>query len=252
MSAPAIDIGGLAAMIIKKIGAMDQRPNVSVQATSTETLACARGGQMTVVYDDLDNSRSVNAGDRLEASFQRCTVPSGSVVSGGFRMRINAIVPASAFNTLAEWDLSLEFSNFGAANMTIYNGPARMWFKELQNASTRYFLRYENTSARIGGTSAVFNFDVDSNVPDDSKPSIVSVVGRISFHGGQYGVQSTVPLSYSSSAAYPSSGSLRLADASGHAIVILAKGSNVGRSYFPAGQSAASLTLPDIPWAQVN
>jgi hypothetical protein len=213
-------------------------------AVETETTTCSRGGSLTTTYDFVNDSEELVPGDRVEFRFNSCVNSNFQTVVGNLQFRVNA-VELAANGDLVAYDASVTYQSFGVIGQSLLSGNARFSYREV---GTRDLTAFEFQ----GATTTVNGYAVVLNHKKSNDSGVVTVQGPISINGASYSLSSTNLNYNNANAGYPISGALRIVDARGSAIVITAKGINVGRSYVAAGQTTPELTLSDTAWANIN
>jgi hypothetical protein len=212
-------------------------------AVETFTDRCTGGGSVVTTYNDVDNNELLSAGDRIDVRYNACVFFNSQAIVGSFQIRMNA-VELTVDEDLVAYDASVTFQSFGVVGQRLLSGNAQL-SSRVVGARDLVTLEFQGATTTVNGYAVVLNHKQSSDT------GVTNLQGLISINGASYSLSST-NINYSSNSGFPTSGTLRTADARGNAIVITARGNNVGRAYIAAGQTTPELTLPDTAWSTIK
>jgi hypothetical protein len=214
-------------------------------AVTTETLPCPYGGSITVTVNDADNDNQLSAGDSASFIFNACVAEFGlPAASGSLAFSVNA-VELDANDAPTALDASFTLSGFTELGFGSMSGSFRVWFKEEAGGSLRQRVSYLATTVIEGAQTLRYDFDTYGLVGASS--GSFDVVGAVTIGGQTYTVTSDV-FSHTLGS-LPASGTLRLRDAAGDAMILRARSSTTfDLEFLPNGASAATVLAAGLFW----
>lgn len=214
-------------------------------AVTTETLACPYGGSITVTVNDADNDQELSAGDSASFVFNACVAEFGlPAASGSLGFTVNA-VELDANDEPTALDASLTLTGFVENGFGSMSGAFRVWFKEESAGSLRQRVSYLATTVIENAQTLRYDFDTYGVVGISS--GTFDVVGAVTIGGQTYTVTSDV-LSHTLGS-LPASGTVRLRDAVGDAVLLRARTSTTFDLEFQAnGAASATVLAAGLVW----
>jgi hypothetical protein len=219
------------------------------QAVSSETIACPFGGSMTVSVNDADNNQELSAGDSLSLTAFSCVLEATlPMANGGFAMTINA-VELDADDVPTALDATASFSNFTLAGFGSMNGALRLWSKT-EGANERMRISYQALTVTENAQTVTYDFDAYGLMGDDG--GSFDLNGGLRLAGQTYSLVGGDVFSFSGNNP-PGVGSVRLVDAAGDSMRLVARSaSTLDLEFFPAGSATATASLLGQLWSSLR
>lgn len=220
-------------------------PREQPLAVSTETLPCPFGGSIAVTLNDADNNNKLSSGDSASFVFNACVAELGlPAASGSLAFSVNA-VELDANDEPTALDASLTLTGFVESGFGSMTGSFRVWFKQEGASNQRQRVSYLATTVAEGAQTLRYDFDV-YGVNGASSGSF-DVVGALTLGGNTYTVTSDVFAHAPGS--LPGTGTLRLRDAAGDAVILRARSStNFDLEFQANGASVSTVLATGLGW----
>lgn len=217
-------------------------------ATGTVTEPCPAGGTLTVFVDDADNNAKLSAGDRLGFTAANCRFDTVTPpANGSFELTVN-VVELDANDEPTAIDASGRFVAFGIGTVASLDGSFRLWSRPESATSERMRISYGNVTATRLNETVVYNVDIYAVVT--ATGGAYAVDGGLGIGGQVYSVVQGDVFAVNA-AGVPSSGSLRLRDAAGDAVLLRARSAvKVDFDFTPAGSVVPTLQWLDRDWSE--
>jgi hypothetical protein len=213
-------------------------------AVTTETLACPFGGSITVTVNDADNDNELSSGDSASVGFNACIAEQGlPAANGSLSFTVNA-VELDANDEPTALDASLTLNGFVESGFGSMSGSFRVWFKQ-EGSGLRQRVSYLATTVLESGQTLRYDFDTYGVLGASS--GTFDVVGAVTIGGQTYTVTSDV---FSHTLGLlPASGTVRLRDAAGDAVILRARSSTTFDLEFQAnGAATATVLATGLGW----
>lgn len=194
-------------------------------ATDSETFACDVSGSftLTVTYSDPE---VVQAGDRVGFSMTNCVFESGDApINGSF---------TGTFVSYTDDDdnsMSIVFNDFGSADATL---DGRLTITSSQNGA-QLTIAYEGLTATLDGESMTWYHTITVT------STALSLGGFIEVNGEVYELTQVAPFTLSASG-YPTSGTLRITDADGDRVEVVAGADRFTYNFYAASNTTSTPT----------
>lgn len=214
-------------------------------AVTTETLPCPFGGTIAVALNDADNNNELSRGDSASFVFNACVAELGvPAASGSLAFSVNA-VELDANDEPTALDASLTLAGFVESGFGSMTGSFRVWFKQEGAGNQRQRVSYLATTVAEGAQTLRYDFDVYG--VNGSSSGSFDVVGALTLGGNTYTVTSDV-FSHTPGS-LPGTGTLRLRDAAGDAVILRARSSTSFDLEFQAnGASVTTVLATGLGW----
>jgi hypothetical protein len=214
-------------------------------AVTTQTLACPYGGSIAVTVNDADNNNKLSAGDTASFVFNACVAEFGlPAANGSLAFTVNA-VELDANDEPTALDASFTLSGFVENGFGSISGGFRVWFKEEGAASLRQRVSY--LAATVVENAQTLTYDFDTYGLVGTTTGSFDVVGAVTIGGQTYTVTSDV-FSHTLGS-LPASGTVRLRDAAGDAVILRARTSTTfDLEFLPNGASASTVLASGLAW----
>ncbi len=217
-------------------------PAAREQALATRTLArnCPFGGSFTGTSDDVDNSNSATAGDKISINLKACALFLGQPPASG-NINYLLISAVEKNNVLTSLSADITMSDF-SSDGTVFNGALRVNVNENSG-----IVIYKNLNVIRRGVTTIFNFTVAADVQKRTS----TYIGLITVSNNTYTLSTPAPLVFG--AYRPVSGTLRIADNNGNRVDIVPNSAGSGAvdfNYYPNG-SAAPTKSSTSTWLQL-
>ena len=194
-------------------------------ATDSETLSCGASGtfKVTVTYSNPD---TVQAGDKVSFVMNNCVFePGDAPVNGSF---------TATFRSYTDEDdnsMSIVFNDFGTADAML---DGKLVITSSQNGA-QLTIAYEGLTATIDGESVTWHHTISVGT------SGLSLGGFIEVDGDAYQLTEVEPFTLSGTG-YPTSGTLRVTDAQGDRVEIVAGAEGFTYNFYAASNTTGTPT----------
>ena len=209
------------------------------QAVSTQTLACPYGGSFTASVNDADNNNKLSRGDSATLTFIACVAELGlPAASGSLSFTVNAVELDTNGEPTA-LDATLTLSGFVESGLGSMSGSFRVWYKDENQTSARQRVSYQATTVTEAGQT--LRYDFDQYGVDGSNGGSFDLNGAVTIGSQTYTLTSDV-FGYSAGA-LPTSGTLRLRDAAGDALIVRVRSATTFDLEFQANGAATPTVI---------
>ena len=208
-----------------------------------ETVFCPGGGTISVTGVDANDSNTVDAGDSIGFVATDCVVQAGlPAASGRFDMLMEAVDIAG--DVLQGMQVLVTAGNFSMAGYGTMNGGARLWASGLSGSSAIIRMSYLTTVVTQGAQNVGYEFDIylaaNSGVPS------FEISGGITVEGQTYAIE----LGNAFVNSPPTTGALRLKDAAGDAVRLVAKPGSFDLEFYGSAAPGTLVSItPNQLWA---
>ena len=206
-----------------------QHGREQAQAVATENVPCDTGN--LVVTFTYANEDAPTRGDKLTITSAGCVI-SGGAISGSILMTVDQFTDAST-GTSARFGVT--FNDFGTSTAHV-NGAASLQFdaNSQREKVTVQFLGM--TATRGSAQSRWFHSVTIENTLGGG--AVLSYGGFLLGSNGYYLLNQEQPFVLDVSTGYPASGVLRVSDAQGDYLKIVARGDRFGYEFYVAGNTS--------------
>jgi hypothetical protein len=204
-------------------------PAAREQSKAIRTLnrSCPFGGSFTGTSDDVDNSRSATAGDKVSVNLKACALFAGQPPASG-NMNYTLISAVEKNNVLTSLSADILVSNF-SSDGNVFNGALRITADESSATAI-----YKNFNVTRRGITTIFNFTVVADVQKRTS----TYNGLITVSNSTYTLSTPTPIVFGTYR--PVSGMLRIADNNGNRVDITPNGAAAGSvdfNYYASGST---------------
>jgi hypothetical protein len=237
---------GFAAVTAARAIAVTTTGRELVQAISTQPLPCPYGGSGSVSVNDADNNNKLSRGDSATLTFNACVVELGlPATNGSLSFTVNA-VELDANNEPTALDATLTLSGFVEAGLGSMSGSFRIWFKNESPTSARQRVSYQAVTVTEAGQT--LRYDFDQYGVDGTSGGSFDLNGAVVIGGQTYTLTSDV-FGYTAGQ-LPTSGTLRLRDAAGDALILRVRSATTFDLEFQAnGATAPTVISVNLAWS---
>jgi hypothetical protein len=197
------------------------------KAINTLSRSCPFGGSFTGTSDDVDNSRSATAGDKISVNLKACALFAGQPAASG-NMSYTLISAVEKNNVLTSISADILVSDF-SSDGNVFNGALRIAADERSATGI-----YKNFNVTRRGITTVFNFTVVADVQKRTS----TYNGLITVSNNTYTLSTPAPIVFG--VYRPVSGTLRIADSNGNRVDIVPNGAASGSvdfNYYASGST---------------
>ena len=217
---------------------------------------CPGGGYLSLQMDDADENLQPTAGDSLWLLANGCVMQLGALPLDGLVTVVLQQVEVDSAGALRGLGAVGMVSGLSVGPLGSLQGTYRLRLQVDSPVLQRMRFEYASVLLRREGSDPL---TLDIDVYSEITPTQVrhALSGGIGLGGQTYRLspQPGEPLIHTveagAAAAWPSSGRLRLLDAQGDALVLIAlPDGRVDVEFIPAGQAEPSASLRDQPWSR--
>lgn len=218
---------------------------------SQETQPCDHAGTLTISINDANNNQTLDVGDSISFTANGCQFSaSDQPMNGGFAMTLQQLQLDNQ-NNLRSLQVSGSFTNLSIGSDSL-NGGYQFSLALNADGSETLQMGFNNMSATHSGQTVTYNVTLNASTAPNGNASF-SINGTVKPGAETYLLKQVQNFSVTAGAEYPSSGSLRMEDAAGDALVIEAKPGNVvDFKFYPAGASLPNQQLLSQPWSGIG
>jgi hypothetical protein len=214
---------------------------------ATETLPCDFSGSITATINDVDNNNQLNGGDSVSVTLHGCAFTADEpAANGGMSMTLQALqLDSQGLPSTLQASGSFNALSVGTDSMS---GQFQMSYAPAAGGMTSVSLSFTDMTASTSGQTVVYNTRFSAQFAGDGSGSF-SITGRLGLGGETYLLDQPQPFVLAADG-HPVSGSLRMRDAAGDALIIRARpGDLVDLEFYPSGATVPSATLTGQPWS---
>lgn len=218
------------------------------QAVHQDSVPCGYAGSIAVSWNDADNNSDLSAGDTFSFTATNCLAAAGDpAVNGSFAMTLQQIQLDSQ-NNLRSLQVSGSFTNLSIGSDSL-NGGYQFSLALNADGSESLQMAFSNMTATHAGQSTAYTVTLNASTAASGASSF-SLNGTVKVGTETYLLEQGQNFTVQAGADYPSSGTLRLEDAAGDALVLEARSGNVvDFKFYPAGASQPNQTQLSVPWS---
>jgi hypothetical protein len=232
-------------------------------ATTSDTEACTVSGSVTISVDDVDNSGTLSASDKLSITFNQCRESSTDLANGAMVFTIGNVVSATSERT--EFGATLAFlqvtaaegETFGSIHGTVSVGIV------LTSSSVHMGLTVGGggltVTSNAGGQNDSIVYDPGMQIVVDEAltapaSSTVSLNGSFTATsiGGRVALTTMAPIVQAAADSYPGAGQLRVAGAAGSVLRITVIDTSQVRLELDAAGDGTYETTTMVAWSSLR
>ncbi|MED5621016.1 hypothetical protein [Ideonella sp. BN130291] len=218
-----------------------------VTAVTSDTVACDSSGSVTITFNDADNNGQLSVGDSISLMLSNCAFTADEpAANGGLSMTLQGLqIDGQGIPSALQASGSFNALSVGADSMS---GQFQMSYAPASGGMTSVSMSFTDMTASTSGQTVVYNTTFSGQFASDGSGSF-SITGRLGLGGETYLLDQPQPFVLAADG-HPTSGSLRMRDAAGDALVVRARpGDLVDFEFYPAGATTPSATLTGQPWS---
>lgn len=220
----------------RALGSLQAREQVAESFTDSDN--CDLGGSVSLTINDNNNNDRVDAGDTASFNFYACKVDSEiPAVSGGLDFAFQSVT-LDMYGELVAFGATLTARQLVSGGSSL-DGPA-----DYNVTATRTTVNYRNTVSTRKGVAAVYNFAATFDTSGVN--NTLTAAGEIGLSGASYTISTPAPIVMGKF--YPSSGTMRVADAAGGRVDVIMAPTTFTLDLYLSGDTVRDATVT-YTWA---